>query len=76
MKNFVTYPNKTAIGVSNVYLINLLRRPERRQRMMANFDELGINAEIIDAVDGRFATLNKKTFFVNFFYPTRNLFNF
>lgn len=53
MRNFVNYPKKNTLGLSNVYMINLLRRPERRQRMLSNFDELGITAEIIDAVDGR-----------------------
>ncbi|XP_025835147.1 glycosyltransferase 25 family member-like isoform X2 [Agrilus planipennis] len=34
-------------------MINLLRRPERRKRMMRCFDELGLEVEILDAVDGR-----------------------
>jgi collagen beta-1,O-galactosyltransferase len=53
MKRFVTYPIKNNLGFSNVYMINLLRRPERRQRMLSCFDELGIEVEIINAVDGR-----------------------
>ncbi|XP_023246412.1 glycosyltransferase 25 family member isoform X2 [Copidosoma floridanum] len=56
MRRFVKYPKKDTLGVDNVYMINLLRRPERRQRMQSCFEELGVNAEIIDAVDGR--TLN------------------
>ena len=53
MKRFVKYPEKNTLGVSNVYMINLIRRPERRRRMLSCFDELGIKAEIVDAVDGR-----------------------
>lgn len=53
MQRFIRYPVKDTLGLGNVYMINLARRPERRRRMMACFDELGINAEIVDAVDGR-----------------------
>lgn len=34
-------------------MINLLRRPERRERMHKLFKELGIRVETHDAVDGR-----------------------
>ncbi|XP_001608141.2 glycosyltransferase 25 family member [Nasonia vitripennis] len=53
MKPFVNYPEKDRMDFSNVYMINLLRRPERRRRMMSCLNELGIQVEIIDAVDGR-----------------------
>ncbi|XP_050448494.1 glycosyltransferase 25 family member [Cataglyphis hispanica] len=53
LKEFVTYPEKDTLGLDHIYMINLLRRPERRSRMHRLFDELGIRAEIIDAVDGR-----------------------
>lgn len=56
LMKFVSYPEKDTVGMSNVYMINLLRRPERRRRMQHCFDELGIQAEIMDAVDGK--TLN------------------
>ena len=36
-----------------VYIVNLLRRPDRRRLMLSVFDELGIEAEIVDAIDGR-----------------------
>lgn len=39
-------------------MINLLRRPERRKRMLACFDAIGIEAEIIDAIDGKYALLH------------------
>lgn len=50
---FVTYPEKNTLGLDHIYMINLLRRPERRNRMKRLFKEIGILAEIIDAVDGR-----------------------
>lgn len=53
LKEFVTYPEKDTLGLDHIYMINLVRRPERRKRMDRLFDELGIKAEIIDAVDGR-----------------------
>lgn len=57
LKEFVVYPKKDTLGLDHIYMINLLRRPERRKRMQNLFKELGIKAEIIDAVDGR--TLNE-----------------
>jgi len=53
LREFVIYPEKDTLGVDDIYMINLLRRPERRRRMQRLFEELGIRAEIIDAVDGR-----------------------
>ena len=34
-------------------MINLLRRPDRREKMLSAFDILGIDSEIVDAVDGK-----------------------
>lgn len=53
LKSFVSYPEKDKMGFSNVYMINLLRRAERRRRMMSCINELGLNVEVVDAVDGR-----------------------
>jgi len=53
LREFVIYPEKDTLGLDHIYMINLVRRPERRRRMHRLFDELGIRAEIIDAVDGR-----------------------
>lgn len=36
-----------------IFLINLVRRPDRRQRMLASLRELEIAARVVDAVDGR-----------------------
>lgn len=54
MQQFVTYPEKDSLGMDQIYMINLLRRPERRRRMHRCFDELGLEAETIDAVDGKY----------------------
>ncbi|KAG8038300.1 hypothetical protein G9C98_006627 [Cotesia typhae] len=53
MKNFIRYPKKDKLGLDHIYMINLRRRPERRVRMHRCFDELGIESETIDAVDGK-----------------------
>jgi collagen beta-1,O-galactosyltransferase len=49
---FVSYPERDTMGFDNIYMINLLRRPERRKRMLNCFKELGIHATILNAVDG------------------------
>lgn len=71
MKSFVKYPKKDTMGMDCIYMINLVRRPERRARMHHCFDELGIDAETIDAVDGRyqiFLFIYKESYdFVDFF---------
>ncbi|XP_041915916.1 probable inactive glycosyltransferase 25 family member 3 [Alosa sapidissima] len=40
------------MGFDEIYLINLQRRPERRERMLWSLYELEINAKVVDAVDG------------------------
>ncbi|CAL1530548.1 unnamed protein product [Lymnaea stagnalis] len=44
---------KDKLGFDEIYMINLKRRPARRSRMMKAFDYLGIDAKIVDAVDGK-----------------------
>ncbi|XP_044269786.1 glycosyltransferase 25 family member [Tribolium madens] len=46
-------PEKDTLGFDKIFMINLLRRPERRERMRFCFDELGLQVTIVDAVDGR-----------------------
>lgn len=53
LEQFVQYPVEDILQVDNIYMINLVRRPERRDRMYKLFKELGIRAETVDAVDGR-----------------------
>jgi len=54
---FVPYlqdlPEKHKLGVDEIYMINLERRTDRRERMEYNFDLLGIDARYSPAVDGR-----------------------
>ncbi|XP_033643048.1 procollagen galactosyltransferase 1-like [Asterias rubens] len=47
---------KTKFGFDEIYMINLKRRPERRQRIVLSLEELGIDFKIVDAVDGRALT--------------------
>ncbi|CAG2110163.1 unnamed protein product, partial [Medioppia subpectinata] len=41
------------LDVDHIYVINLVRRPERRQRMIKCLNILGIEAQIWDAIDGK-----------------------
>lgn len=59
MRWFVKAPRKDTIGFNNIFMINLKRRPERRLRMLSCFDELGLQVEVMDAVDG--SQLNETT---------------
>lgn len=53
LSQWVTIPTQDTLGVDQVFMINLLRRPERRKRMQRCFRELGVNASVVDAVDGK-----------------------
>ena len=48
-----TLPKKDSLGVDKVYVINLERRPERKAKMDACFEEVGVDYEWIKAVDGK-----------------------
>lgn len=50
---YLTVPKKDTLGFDKIFMINLLRRPERRRKMLTAFDELGLDVDILDAVDGR-----------------------
>ncbi|XP_064616989.1 procollagen galactosyltransferase 1-like [Liolophura sinensis] len=41
------------LGFDQVYMINLKRRPERRDRMLRTLKVMGIEAHLMDAVDGK-----------------------
>lgn len=53
LEKFTVKPEKDTLGFDKIYMINLLRRPERRERMLACFDELGLNVTVFNAVDGK-----------------------
>ncbi|XP_063986859.1 glycosyltransferase 25 family member [Diachasmimorpha longicaudata] len=53
LQKYTKYPRKDTLGMSHIFMINLERRTERRLRMERCFDELGIEAETLVAVDGR-----------------------
>lgn len=53
MSEYVTYPKPWKYGVDEIYMINLERRYERRQLMELSFKELGVDATLFNAVDGR-----------------------
>ena len=46
-------PTKDNLGVDNVYMINLERRPDRRTKMDTCLNELGIKYQWVKAVDGK-----------------------
>lgn len=54
LRKFLIPPMQYDVGVDVTYVINLRRRRERRQRMEDCLYELGMAAEFVDAVDGRF----------------------
>lgn len=58
LKKFVTYPEKSKLTFSEIYMINLKRRPERRMKMENSFRELGIEYTYFEAVDGKQLTDN------------------
>jgi len=46
-------PEKTKLGLDNVYLINLERRPDRYSRMKYNLDLIRAHFQLVPAVDGK-----------------------
>ncbi|KAF5289156.1 hypothetical protein FQR65_LT02046 [Abscondita terminalis] len=52
-KSYVHAPRKDTLGFDKIFMINLLRRNDRRRRMNFCFDELGLEVTTIDAVDGK-----------------------
>ncbi|XP_031561834.1 procollagen galactosyltransferase 2-like isoform X2 [Actinia tenebrosa] len=47
------------LGLDEIYMINLKRRPLRRRRMLASLKELGIDVKLVDAVDGNSLTIDQ-----------------
>ncbi|KAF6202044.1 hypothetical protein GE061_004441 [Apolygus lucorum] len=53
LEQFVREAHEPPIPVNKTFMINLRRRPDRRTRMLNSFEELRLEVETIDAVDGR-----------------------
>lgn len=53
-----TSQEKTKFGLDEIYVINLVRRSDRRERLQATFDILNIAVRFFDAIDGK-NTVNK-----------------
>lgn len=56
LRPFVLRPIRDTLGMDNIVLINLKRRPERRLKMEHNFNEIGLEVELLQAVDGSLLT--------------------
>lgn len=53
MREFIEFSKKDRLGFSKIFMINLVRRDERRKKMEKNFDLLGLDVEHFPAVDGK-----------------------
>lgn len=53
LEQFVKHPPKSKLSLSEIFMINLKRRPERRVKMELTLNELGIEYTYFEAVDGR-----------------------
>ncbi|XP_014366486.2 glycosyltransferase 25 family member [Papilio machaon] len=53
LEGYVTYPKTSKLGCSEVFLINLERRPQRLKLMASSFKELGMTAKLFKAIDGK-----------------------
>ena len=53
LEEFVKYPPKDKLGFSEIFVINLCRRPDRLRRMQWVFQDLGLDYKLVEAVDGR-----------------------
>lgn len=53
LEKFVKYPKSTKFKFSEIFMINLKRRPERRIKMELTLRELGIDYTYFEAIDGK-----------------------
>lgn len=60
-EELVKKPEKSKLSLDRIFMINLKRRPERREKMEQLFAELGIEAEYFEAVDGKELTEDRLT---------------
>lgn len=56
LRSFVQYPKSSKLSFSEVYMINLKRRSERRWKMEATLKEIGLDFTHLEAVDGKTLT--------------------
>lgn len=53
LRPYVKLPQRNRMMFDRIFMINLLRRPERRIRMNQCFEEIGLEVDALDAVDGK-----------------------
>lgn len=56
LAKFIKYPERSKLSFSEIYMINLKRRTERRVKMEATLRELGLDYVPFEAVDGKTLT--------------------
>lgn len=59
LRPFVLRPIRDKLGLDKIVMINLRRRPERRLKMEHNFNEIGLEVELLPAVDGSLLTAER-----------------
>lgn len=52
-QRFVYHPEADRMDLDRIFMINLVRRPERRIRMERSFREIGLDTEYVAAIDGQ-----------------------
>lgn len=52
LQKYAKFPDKDTFNLDKIFMINLDRRPERREKMEKNFFEIGMKVDRISAVDG------------------------
>lgn len=53
LTKFVTRPYRDSLSLDKIVMINLERRPDRLHKMESNFMEMGLQVEVLTAVDGK-----------------------
>lgn len=57
-EHFLKYPEPDRMSLDRIFMINLVRRPERRIKMERSFKEIGLDVENVPAIDGKTLTEN------------------
>lgn len=53
LAKYVKYPEMDSLTLNKIFMINLDRRTDRKEKMEKNFFEIGLKVERIPAVDGK-----------------------